>query len=384
MTQPNAQITQIALARGIATVKSAVAARSTLPVLGNILVQTYADGLEFRATNLEISIVHRESAKVSNPFALCIPAKQLADYVNSLPPDTVSLTLNEKTQTLVVECGRFKANIKGIDASEFPVISLDESTSDAFTVSSHYLKSVISRIVPSAARDDSRPVLTAVCMQLGNPNFVVSADGFRLAILTTTAFVKEGDKRTVLIPAKALNEFGKLITQDEDVTVLIAQNSSSVALKLSNTTFVTQLLEGNFPDFTQIVPKSSTIRVEVDSSEFLNAIQAQSVFAREASNIMRLAVRAEGANEEDVTQSASLTVTGQSAETGDGKTELEATVVGESLEIAFNALFLKEAVTACQSEQVALEFTTNVSPGVVKPVGDDSFVVVLMPMHIGR
>lgn len=368
------------LARGISIVSRAVATRSTLPVLGHILLATEGDRLKLAATNLEIGITHWSSARVGTEGAITVPARQLADYVNALPPDTVEMELNPKTQTLHLKCARYDANIKGVDASEFPIIPTIGDDSKIL-IEPDTLKELIAQAIFSAAQDDSRPVLTGVLAKFDKDSVTfASADGFRLSVRSAVLGSKLAAPVNIIIPAKALADVSRIMgDQDAPVEIAITENRSQVLFHLANTDLVSQLIDGNFPDFNQIIPKSHTTRTVMNTNELQNAVKAASVFARESSNTVRLNV----SSGSDM-GGGRVVITAQSAETGDNVGEIDATVEGEPIEIAFNARFLADVLGVLNSPQVALETIGAASPGVVKPVGREDFTHVIMPMHIGK
>jgi DNA polymerase-3 subunit beta len=368
------------LARGISIVGRAVATRSTLPVLGNILLATDGGRLRLAATNLEIGITHWAGAQVASEGAITVPARQLADYVNALPPDRVEMELNAKTQTLHLKCARYDANIKGVDASEFPIIPTI-GDNNKILVEPDTLKELIAQATFSAAQDDSRPVLTGILAKFDKDSVTfASADGFRLSVRSAVLGSKLDAPVSVIIPAKALQDVARIIgDQEAPVEIAITENRSQVLFHLENTDIVSQLIDGNFPDFNQIVPKSFATRTIMNTNELQNAVKAASVFAREASNIVRLNI----SSGNDM-GGGKVVIAAQSAETGDNVGEIDATVDGDPIEIAFNARFLSDVLGVLNSPQVALETSSAASPGVVKPVGRDDFTHVIMPMHIGR
>jgi DNA polymerase-3 subunit beta len=368
------------LARGISIVSRAVATRSTLPVLGHILLATEGGRLKLAATNLEIGITHWSNAQVKTDGAITVPARQLADYVNALPPDAVEMELNPKTQTLHLKCARYDANIKGVDASEFPIIPTI-GDNNKILIEPDTLKEIIAQAIFSAAQDDSRPVLTGVLAKFDKDTVTfASADGFRLSVRSAELSSKLAAPVSIIIPAKALADVARIMgDQDAPVEIAITENRSQVLFHLANTDLVSQLIDGNFPDFNQIIPKSRTTRTVMNTNELQNAVKAASVFARESANTVRLNI----SSGNDM-GGGRVVITAQSAETGDNVGEIDATVEGEPIEIAFNARFLSDVLGVLNSPQVALETLGAASPGVVKPVGREDFTHVIMPMHIGK
>ncbi len=375
-------VSQENLARGIAIVSRAVATRGSLPVLGDILLATEDGRLKLAATNLEMGITHWTEAQIGEQGAICVPARQLADYVNALPPDTVNMELNPRTNTLHLKCARYDANIKGLDASEFPIIpTIDDHNVIRISIEPDVLGQLISQTTFSTAQDDSRPILTGVHTKFDRDKVTfASADGFRLSVRSAMLSAAVNAPISFVIPAKALADVTRIMgDQDAPVEIAITENRSQVLFHLAKTDLVSQLIDGNFPDYGQILPKSHTTRTTMKTSDLQNAVKAASVFARESSNTVRLNI----SSGSDM-GGGRVVITAESAETGDNVGEIDAVVEGDPIEIAFNARFLADVLGVLKSPQVALETTGASSPGVIKAVGTDDFTHVIMPMHIGK
>ncbi|MGQ9492561.1 MAG: DNA polymerase III subunit beta [Anaerolineae bacterium] len=368
------------LAKGLAIASRAVATRSTLPVLSNILMATDEGQLKLSATNLEIGINCWIGAKVEEDGAVTVPARLLTDFVNSLPSDRIDMQLVTRTQTLNLKCAKYEANIKGIDAQEFPLIlALSEDT--GISLEPPTLREMINQVSFAAAVDESRPVLTGVLAELSGTRLTMAAaDGFRLSVRHTELPGSAPEGATVIMPARALQELARISSDEENpIRMTIAPNRSQVFFRMTNIDLVSQLIEGNFPDYKQIIPKSYTTRTVVDAAEFLKAVKIASYFARDAANIIRLRIVPGEAG-----LGGRMTVMATSVELGDNVTELDAAVEGTPIEIAFNAKYLIDVLSVITKPQVALETSTPSSPGVIRPVGDETFVHVVMPMHIAR
>jgi len=367
------------LAKGLSIVGRAVAPRSTLPVLGNVLLATDNGRLRLAATNLEIGITCWIGAKVEEDGAITVPARTFIDLVNALPQDRVDMELAVRTQTLNVRSGRFENNIKGIDAQEFPIIPSFEEDS-AVQIAPDALKKMIEQVVFAAATDESRPILTGVLAKFSGDNLVfAAADGFRLSVRAAPLLTPVSKPIEVIIPARALAELGRVSGEQQDpVSILFPPQRSQVLFHLSNVELVSQLIDGKFPDYSAIVPKRYETRAVMDTAPLLKACRAASVFARENSNIARVTI-APGSE----LAPGHVTVQATSAETGDNAGELDASVEGAQVEIAFNVKFMIEVLSVAGTSQIALETTSPSSPGMIRPIGDDAFTHVIMPMHIG-
>lgn len=371
------------LNEGLATVGRVVAARSTLPVLGNVLLQTDGGQLKLAATNLELTVLCWVGAKVEDEGAITLPARLLADYVGLLTPGE-PIELELKGTKAHLRCGRFEANISGIDAEEFPAIP-SVSGGASLKLAAPVLKEAIGQVVFAAAPDDSRPVLAGVLMAVGGGKLTLAAaDGFRLAVRKLDLGDPDAPELSMIVPAKALTEVARGLPADDDVEVEIAvtPDQSQVLFRHRQAEVVSRLIEGQFPDFNRIIPRESKTRVTLQTADFLRATKAAQVFARDNSMIVRLnLVPAEGGDE----ALGRVTVAATSAEIGDNTGEVDASVEGEGMQIAFNGKYLRDALEALDATQAFIEVSGPASPGVIRPAsGPNGYLHVIMPMHVAR
>lgn len=373
-------VLQDKLAKGLSIVARAVENRPTLPVLGNILLATEDARLKLAATNLEMSITTWIGAKVEKEGAITLPAKTLADLVNNLSPERVDLTLDTATLTVNVRCGATVSNVKGIDSAEFPVIPSGGEAD--ITIEGKTLKAMINQTVFAAAKEDNRPILTGVLMQLdGNVMTMASADGYRLAVRTTDIEQTFAKRVDLVIPAKALTEVGRVIGDDDDVvTITLPKERDIVLFHMKHTDIATQLLEGKFPDFAAIIPRSYVTSSVMYTSDLLAACKRAEIFARDSAYSAKLYVKpAPGPGEPGAVQ-----IVGLSAERGDNEGTLDASVEGEALNISFNIRYLIDVLNVIDDERVVLESNGAANPGVIRPENRDDFVSVIMPMQVTR
>ena len=241
------------------------------------------------------------------------------------------------------------------------------------------LRQAINQVVFAAATEESRPVLTGVCTQFeGNALTLAAADGFRLAVFKMPIKDKVKEKMEVIIPARTLAELNRLISdQEEAVIITLNPNKSQVLFRLKSTELVSQLVQGTFPNYSQLIPKSYNTRVMVNVADFLRATKTASIFARDGSGIVRLVIASGSGNEP-----GKLAVSARSEEIGDDVGEIDAIVQGEEAKIAFNGKYLTDVLSVLQEEQVALETTNPSSPGLIRPVGTDNYTHVVMPMFV--
>ena len=366
------------LNRGLGIVGRAVATRSTLPITQNILLATEQSRLKLAATNLEMATTCWIGAKVEQDGAITIPARLLIDFVNSLPNDLIEITLPTNSHTLELKSGRFQAHINGIDAEDFPPIP-EVSDGMSTNIEADALREGITQVVFAAATEESRPVLTGINAEFeGEQLDLAAADGFRLAVHKMTLVSPVSEKTTVIIPARSLNELNRLLgDQEEPVEIIINQQKSQILFRLKNAELVSQLIQGAFPNYSQVIPQSYSTRAVVDINEFLRVTKMSSIFARDASGIVRLVITP-GA---ELTP-GKITVSAQAEEIGGNVSEIDALADGEEAKIAFNVKYLSDVLSVLHQAQVALEVTTPSSPGVIRPMGVDNYVHVIMPMFV--
>ena len=364
------------LNKGLGIIGRAVASRTTLPITQNVLISTDESQLKLAATNLEIAISCWIGAKIEGEGSITIPARVLTEFVGSLPSDIISLNL--KHHTLELKCGRYEARINGLDAADFPPIP---QVGDGFNtkVKAEDLKQAISQVAFAAATEESRPVLTGVQTEFeGSKLTMAAADGFRLAVHRTTLAEPVKEKVAMIIPAKAYHELNRLMgSEDQEIEITLNAQKSQVLFKLKGIEMVSQLIQGAFPNYSQLIPQTYGTKARIDVAEFLRAIKMAAIFARDGSGIARVIVTP-GATVE----AGKITISARADEIGDNVGEIDALVDGEAAKIAFNARYLADVLSVVKQAQVSLEVTTPSNPGVIRPVGTDNYDHVVMPMFV--
>ncbi len=395
------------LAKGLSIVSRAVAARSTLPVLGNILLEAKNNELRLAATNLEIGVNCWIGAKVEDEGAITVPARLLSEFVNSLPPERIDMELAVRTQTLHLRCARYDANIKGLDAADFPIIptagtgeEIDEQVEvlegTRIELETIGLRKMIDQVIFAASSDESRPTLTGVEVSFHPERLTMAAtDGYRLSVRSAhldKPFVE--DAMTALVPARSLGELGRIIADadaEKPVQVIVTQARNQILFQVwgkegrgafHRVELASQLIDARYPDYRAIIPKTHTTRTVVDTAALLKAVRVAQLFARDNANIVRVAVSPGNGGK----QEGQLRLTATSAEMGDSVNEIDAMVEGTDLEIAFDARFLIDVLSQIDQPQVVLETTQSTRPGTIRPLGmgEDEFLHVVMPMHPPR
>jgi DNA polymerase-3 subunit beta len=372
------------LGEALGVVSRVVPTKGALPVLANVLLATEGAELALTGTNLELAIRHRVAVDVLQPGEITLPAKLLSDYVALLAKgEKATLNLNLKTFKVGVECGRFKADISGMDAVQFPPVPSVDEDATSFTIPAATLRNALRQVSFSASSSDDRPVLAGVCLRVedgvkGATLTLVAADGFRLA-LRKLDLDDGATPMTMIVPATALAEVVRLLPDTEGASVTVTKSGTNVRFAFGKTEVTSRLIEGQFPDWMRIMPAvasaNSTITMSV--ADAVRATRAATVFARDNANAVRLS----GVKGTD--EIGQVRVTSRSMENGDVEGEVDAVVDGAEMSIAFNGKYLRDALEAIQTDNVVLYLTAGGAPGLFRPAGTTEDVAyVVMPMHV--
>jgi len=359
------------LARGLQIVSRAVSARSTLPVLNNVLLRTEDGGLKLTATNLEIGITYWVPGKIETAGAMTVPARLLTDIVNSLPANE-RVDLEQQAQEMLhITAGRFETHVKGIDAEEFPAIP-SAGERPTTRIPQNVLRGALEEVTFAAATDEARPILTGVLARFeGNQLTLAAADNYRIAV-KTIPILDPVEETSVVVPARSLHELSRVLADTDDpIDLVLSPSRNQVLFHLEGVDLVSRLIDGQFPNYQQVIPKSYTTRATVDRDQLLKAVRLASLIASSSANIVKLHVGQDA--ETGLTVSAA-------ADVGDNKSDVEAQVEGDGTTIAFNARYLIDVLANVGADQFSIELNGPLSPGVFRPVDDGQYVHVVMPV----
>ena len=367
------------LSRGLAIVGRAVATRSNLPVLQNVKIATEDSMLVLTATNLDIAITTRIGAQVEKEGEITIPARLLTDFVNSLPDERIDIETSVEPLSMSLKCQRFEANINGTDAEEFPPIpTVDEGAT--IKVDPQVLRETVAYVAFAAATEDSRPVLTGIKVEVNGEDFTfAAADGFRLAVYDGKLTEPLPEPTEFIIPAKTMQEVGRLIGGDDsEVEFTVTSAGTHALFNIGTVEIVSQLMPGSFPNFRSLIPSEHRNRVIVQQSDFMRAVRSASIFARDGSGIVRVQIIGDE-------HGSGISISSRAEELGDNQGEIDGEVEGEvddQSRIAFNNKYLAEVLDVLGDGEIAFEITSASSPGVVRSVSKEGYTHVVMPMFV--
>jgi DNA polymerase-3 subunit beta len=371
------------LQRALAQVSRAVATKTALPVLSNVLLSTDEGRLRIAATNLEIGITTWVGASIDEEGKITVDARLLSEFVNTLPNAPVQLSVEAPRTVLAVQSGRDKAGINGIDAEDFPVIPSLDAEGEAFAaeVDPQALRETIAQVEFAAATDESRPVLAGVLARFeGSTLTLASADGFRLAVRQGELIQPVPERLDTIVPAKALRELARIIgDQTDPIRIAITPNRSQLLVRVGETEFLSRLIDGTFPDFKQIIPREFATRLEMGRDALLNAVRRAGYFARDNNDVVRLTVHP---GEEEF-MPGTVEVSATAAERGNSQSFVDASITGPETQIAFNARYLADVLGVLKQGQVMIGMNGTNQAGVVRAAHLEDYTHVIMPMVIG-
>jgi len=345
-------------------------------VLANVLLKTEDSGLKLTATNLEIGINCWVPGKVAEQGEITVPAKLLTDLVASLPNQKIDLQLSPKDRSLKVTCGGSRSSIKGIDADEFPVVAAI-GEAPATSVDARMLREALSQVVFAAATDESRPILTGVLTRLSADGMTLAAaDNYRIAVRSLKLERPVSPEMVIVVPARSYAELMRILPDAEStVEITVTPNKSQVLFHVEGIDLVSRLIEGQFPNYEPVIPQSHSSRAVLDREAFLAGARRASIFARDSANIVKIELGGDESN------GAGVSISAHAADVGDNADTLEASIEGSPTSIAFNARYLIEVLGNLGAEEAALELSGPLAPGVVRGVGKDDYVHVIMPVR---
>lgn len=370
-------VTQENFAKALSYVAKAMSTNPSIPVLANVLIETTKDQLKLCTTDLELSISTLLGADVKKEGKVTVDARTLAEFVNFLSSGKLTLELKEKV--LEVKNKTNSADFNIINAEEFPPLPVPEGKV-TFKVKALPFSKAINQVVVSAASDDSRPVLTGILFQSTTKKLtMVGVDGFRLS-RKLVDILRSGSKEfSYIVPARALQEVARIsqdsCEEEDEIEVYLLEEKNQMIFKFKDVSLSTRLIEGEFPDYKQIIPKEAKVKFSADKESFAQTVKIVNIFARGAVGNKSVF---------EFTPSKNLLkLSAQVADVGENESSVEVhEVEGEDLVTAFNTRFLSDMISAIEGEEISFESNGVTAPGVFKDKDDQDFLHIIMPMRL--
>jgi DNA polymerase III subunit beta len=367
----NLTITKDQIISGLQAVQNVVSTRTTLPILSNVLLRAEGDRLEFTATDLDVTVVSSVEAKVKKPGAATVPVKKLFGIVRELASGEIDLEVDDKN-VCSVRAGASFYKINGLAADEFPPMPKFKDDKKV-SLPQEKVKGMMKKTSFAISTDESRYVLNGIFISLKDQKMtMVATDGRRLALVDEEVEVAETSHGEFIVPAKAVNELNRLLQDKGEVEIRYTDNQASFTLKDekgSSVLIISKLIEGNYPNYRQVIPNEVKERVSLIREEFLHALRRAEIMTSEKSNSVKLTF---GKN--------NLAITANSPEVGEARESLAINYKGKEMAIAFNPKYMIDPLNALTNDEVFIELIDDLSPGVLKINGP--FLYVVMPMRL--
>jgi DNA polymerase-3 subunit beta len=367
----NLTITKEQILSGLQAVQNVVSTRTTLPILSNVLLRAEKNSVEFTATDLDVTVACSVEAQVKKSGATTVPVKKLFGIVRELNGSEIEIETDDKNITSI-RCGASFYKIHGLSADEFPPMPKFKDDKKVLLQQDN-VKAMMKKTSFAISTDESRYVLNGIFFSLkDNKMTLVATDGRRLALVDEEVDISEKSSGEFIVPAKAVNELNRLLQEKGDVEIKFGENQASFALKDDkgfSVLLITKLIEGNYPNYKQVIPGETKERIALAREELLQALRRAEIMTSEKANSVKLTF---GKN--------NLAITANSPEVGEARESLAVNYKGKEMAIAFNPRYLIEALAALAEDEVFFELIDELSPGVLKINGP--FLYVVMPMRL--
>ncbi len=350
-------------------IQGIVEKRNTMPILANVCLTAEGNSLNISATDLEIFIKDSTTATVTEEGTVTVNAKRLFEIIKQLPEADVELKV-EKEEKIKIKSGKVKFNIVGLPATEFPAFPVIEEEK-LVKIDPELFKDMIDKTIIAVSTDETRYNINGfMLMKKDNKTRIVTTDGHRLAIIFKAIENMPGEEEGVILPKKGVIEMKKLLEEKEGAYYL-GINDKGATMKKGATIINTRLIEGEFPDFNQVMPKENDKKLEIDKEQLLNSLKRVSILSTEKVKGVKFGIT-----------TGKLTLSSSSPDIGDVTEEVEVNYEGEDLEIAFNAKYFIDALEVIEEEKVQIELKDQLSPGVLSPVNTEGYTYIVMPMRL--
>ncbi len=365
------------LKQGLFIVSHVAGKNINLPILNNVMLEVKNGDIKLIATDLEMGVVSKIRGKIEAEGAFTVDSKIITDYIGLLPNKKVAIRHEDKN--LLVECENYRTKIKGQSAEEFPLIpSVDKKT--YYSIEAQELKQALAQVLFAVSTSDSRIELTGVLFKFSNNSVTLATtDSYRLAekSINVKANTDSKEKQNVIVPAKTLSELLRILTGIKDnedssaneIKCYIADNQ--ILFIAGATELISRLIEGQYPDYQQIIPATSKTKAVVNRSEFVRAVKAASLFSKAGINDINLDFPA-GKNK--------LIITSTSGQTGENITELAANVSGNDNGVVVNYRYLLDGLNNIGTEDVKIKVVDSNTPCALEPEGKSAYTYIIMPI----
>jgi len=360
--------------KGLQRIQGVVEKKNTMPILSNMLLKADSSGVEIIATDLEIGLRGRYTAEVEKPGAVAVSAKKMYEIVRELPADDIQIKV-EDNNSVKIKSGHSQFKLVGLPKDEYPALP-DVAEEGMIVIEGDTLRDMIKKTLYSVGENDARYVLNGLFVHMtqtkGGLNIrMVGTDGHRLSMIDRVIDAKHKEE-SIIIPKKAMMELRRLLEEDTPKAELrLGLSKNHVLFMRDGLVMVSKLIDGNYPNYLQVVPAKSTKKVQVSKDAFSHAVKRVSILSKEKTNAVKLQL------DKDL-----LTLSTNNPEVGEATEELTVDYKGEGIAIGFNSRYLMDVLSAMDRQTIALELSDALSPCLITEEGDEHYKCVVMPMRV--
>lgn len=355
--------------KALGQVGKVVGNRTTLPVLSNILISAKKGKISFSATDLEVSVNTQSIGKIEEEGEITLPARLLSDFIINNKDESIEITTDGTIANL--KSSHFEATIHGISPEEFPTVP--EAPKEYFcSINKDTIVDALKKVSIAPATDETRPVLAGIYLLFSGKYLTIAAtDSYRLAE-KKISLDQELPEKKIIVPARTITEVLRLAGSENADNMMISISENQATFKIGDAYIVSRLIEGMYPNYTQIIPANTKIIAKVNHKDLLLAVKMSSLFAKDTANNNIKVVIKEGA----------LIIASAASQSGNAKSNVDAEITGGDIEIAFNARYFLDVLSVLNTDELTLGFNDNTSSGVIKSVKDKEFVYIVMPLKL--
>ena len=348
-----------------------ISVRSSLPILDNILISTDQGRLKVSATDLELGINYWIGAKIEKDGAIAVPSRLITEFISNIKEDKINISVEDSN--VLIEGEKYNATIKGVNAEDFPSIP-DISEEYTFTVSSKDLMNAINQVAFAAAADNTRPILAGIFFKIEKDILkIVATDSYRLAEEKVKITKNEKTNKSFIVPTRTINEVGKIL-KDAGEKVDISYDENQILFNFGSIHLVSRLIDGQYPNYEQIIPAEFENEVVVDKQELFNVCKVASLFARESANSIKVSVKPEKDDK------GILSIVGQGVQVGESVSKIPVKSKGKEIEVSFNAKYILDVLSTISEKNVEIKFSGANSAGLIKGEGKSDYLYIIMPL----
>lgn len=362
--------TKSELVQAVQIVSKAVSSKPQMPILSGIYLNAYENTLELQATDYEIGITCKIEAQIDEPGTIVLSGRYFQEVVRRLPGENISLEFNRSEQTVRIISDSANFNLLSLPANEFPVIK-KLAGNTTFTIRDNIFRDLIKKTVFACSADESRPIFTGCLLEVHGSDMIMAATNtHRLSVKREILDDFTGNIK-IIIPSKILNELLRIMTSEIPTNVTVNCTYNQISFAFDNVYVTSRLIEGQFPDYTRVIPPQFATKIKISTHAFQSAVDRVSLISRSGDyNIIRLDFK-----------NNQVCITSNNPDIGKAEETVDASIEGPELDIAFNAKYVTDVLKCLEGDVFSFSFNQSLSPAAMRPVNDDNFTYIVTPVR---